>query len=173
MCEHPEYNQRPYAVKIGIPKGPIEAALARQVFGDDFEWNARYFSDGSFCRKIIDEEEARAEGLNFLIHRCGLRQRTHRTPKDSKRASNAEVRGMPPRIPKPRATARKHTSNRGSLIWHNAHLSSSPATAITNSRPNSRGAVSSRNVRELRWRHSVYVPRSLPRRRSTAWNHVQ
>jgi len=61
------HNQRPFAVKIAIPAGPLDAALARQVFGDDFVWGESYFSDGKYVRRIVFEEEARVMDLGFYF----------------------------------------------------------------------------------------------------------
>ena len=53
----PEPNDtRPNAVKIGIAAGPLPPALAQAVFGADYDPNARYESDGKYCRKIIITE---------------------------------------------------------------------------------------------------------------------
>lgn len=61
------HNQRPYAVKLAIPAGPVPTGLAKRVFGDDFLWGESYFSDGKFIRRIIFEDEARGLGLAFYF----------------------------------------------------------------------------------------------------------
>lgn len=61
------HNQRPYAVKIAIPTGSLDAALARLVFGDDYLWGEMYFSDGTYVRRIVLEDEARTADLRFYF----------------------------------------------------------------------------------------------------------
>lgn len=61
------HNERPYAVKMGIPKGPLPHALAQQIFGDDFDPLASYASDGRFCRKVITEPDAASGGSGFIF----------------------------------------------------------------------------------------------------------
>ena len=67
-----KYNLRPYAVKHPVPAGPVDAMLARELFQDDFDWSGRYFSDGTYVRKIVSRTEAKEDGLEFIFlgQRC-------------------------------------------------------------------------------------------------------
>lgn len=61
------HNQPPFAKRISMPPGPLDAALPRQVFGDDYLLGETYYSDGKYVRRIVTEEEARMMDLGFYF----------------------------------------------------------------------------------------------------------